>query len=249
MRRVLAAFAALLLVGGGVAWAARDRPAPRFPPLESPTVAGQPPAQPPPPATAPPATPPAAPPQPPPTEKVGPPERPPSRALGLPFHRGRLVNGVPFPPDGIDHFTWDPVLDQSPNRVWRRYGTDRTVHRILLTLAAFRRAHPESPPVGVGDLSRPRGGEFGRRFGGLGHASHQNGLDVDVYYPRRDRLLKAPFKAWEVDRALAQALVDEFVRAGATDVFVGPSLNLRGPKRVVQELVHHDDHLHARFRP
>ena len=240
MRRLLAALAVLAVAGCGigVGWAAQDRPVPRWPEPE--TIEA-----PPPPA---PQTVPVVP-QPPPTESVGPTEREPSRALGKPFDRGRLVNGVPFPPDGIDHFTWDPVLDQSPNRVWRRYGTDRTVHRVLLALAAFRQAYPDSPPVGVGDLSRPRGGEFGRRFGGLGHASHQNGLDVDVYYPRRDRVLLAPTRAAQVDRVLGQGLVDAFVRAGAIDVFVGPSLNLRGPRHVVQELVHHDDHLHARFRP
>src|SRR5687767_5018899 len=76
-------------------------------------------------------------PEPPPTESVGPPVRPPSRALGRPFSRGRLVHGVPFPPTGLDHFTWDPVLKQSPNRVWRRYATDRTVNRVLVALAAF----------------------------------------------------------------------------------------------------------------
>ena len=54
-----------------------------------------------------------------------------------------------------------------------------------------------------------------------------------------------------VERLLdeAQERADAFVRAGATHVFVGPSLRLRGPKRIVQPLVHHDDHLHARFRP
>ncbi|HEX8206436.1 MAG TPA: penicillin-insensitive murein endopeptidase [Solirubrobacteraceae bacterium] len=202
-----------------------------------------------PPAPAPAQTQPQPAPQPPPTESVGPPTRPRSRALGLPFRRGRLVDGVPFPPTGTDHFTWDPVLKQSPNRVWRRYGTDHTVQRVLAALALFHDAHPEAPPVGVGDLSRPHGGSFGRRFGGLGHASHQNGLDVDVYYPRVDRELEAPRRPADVDRALAQALVDEFVRAGATNVFVGPSLRLRGPKRIVSPLVHHDDHLHARFRP
>jgi murein endopeptidase len=234
VRRPLAILAALTLAGCGVeSGNASQEEAP--PPT-------QPPAQPAPPAQ-------AIPPQPPPTESVGPAPRPRSRALGLPFRRGRLVDGVPFPPTGVNHFTWDPVLKQSPNRVWRRYGTDRTVARVLAALAAFRSAHPESPPVGVGDLSRPRGGSFGRRFGGLGHASHQNGLDVDVYYPRVDELPEAPRRPADVDRALAQALVDAFVRAGATHVFVGPSLRLRGPKRVVAPLVHHDDHLHARFRP
>ena len=234
MRRLLPTLVALVLAGCGVdagSAAQEDVPPEPAPP-------------PPPPAQAAP-----LPPQPPPTESVGPPPRARSRALGLPFRRGRLLNGVPFPPTGADHFTWDPVLKQSPNRVWRRYGTDRTVARILAALERFRRARPDAPAVGVGDLSRPRGGPFGRRYGGLGHASHQNGLDVDVYYPRLDRLPEAPRRARDVDRVLAQALVDEFVRAGATHVFVGPSLRLRGPKSVVSPLVHHDDHLHARFRP
>ena len=162
---------------------------------------------------------------------------------------GRLRDGVPFPPVGTAFFTWDPVLDRSPNRVWRRYGTDRTVARVLRVLDAFRAANPGAPRVGVGDLSRPRGGVFDQRYGGLGHASHQNGLDVDVYYPRRDRLELAAFRPSQVDRALAQDLVDRFARAGAVYVFVGPRLGLRRIRRSVQPLVHHDDHLHVRFRP
>jgi hypothetical protein len=47
---------------------------------------------------------------------------------------------------------------------------------------------------------------------------------------------------------LAQALVDLFVKAGAQFVFVGPHVGLRGPKRVVQSLALHDDHMHVRIR-
>ena len=72
-------------------------------------------------------------------------------------------------------------------------------------------------------------GRSGRNFGGLGHASHQNGLDADVYYPRRDGAERSPISPGEVDRRRAQALVDRFVAAGAEQVFVGPSLDLRGP--------------------
>ena len=111
----------------------------------------------------------------------------------------------------------------------------------------FAAAHPDAPRVGVGDLSRPGGGDFGRRFGGLGHVSHQNGLDVDVYYPRRDRLERAPRRVAHVDRVLAQELVDRFVRAGALRVFVGPNVGLRGPRPTVQKLPRHDDHLHLRL--
>ena len=100
--------------------------------------------------------------------------------------------------------------------------------------------------MGIGDLSRPDGGDFGPQFGDIGHASHQNGLDVDVYYPRLDDAERAPLTVGDVDRALAQDLVDRFVAAGAVRVFVGPSLGHDGPPGVVVPLVNHDNHLHAR---
>jgi hypothetical protein len=170
-----------------------------------------------------------------------------SLALGEPW-AGRLANGVQLTREGADHFTWDPVLRHQPNRGWRRWGTVRLVRTVLTVLAEYRAAHPEAPRVGIGDLSRPHGGNFGRKFGGIGHASHQNGLDVDIYYPRRDHLEREPFRVAQIDRALAQELVDRFVRAGATKVFVGPRTGLRGPRRIVRRLAHHDNHLHVRLR-
>ena len=58
----------------------------------------------------------------------------------------------------------------------------------------------------------------------------------------------APVKPSQVDRELAQELVDRFVAAGAVKVFVGPHLNLKGPRKIVVPLIHHDDHLHVRIR-
>ena len=81
-----------------------------------------------------------------------------------------------------------------------------------------------------------------------GHVSHQNGLDVDVYYPRLDRWELPPRRVAQIDRRLAQDLVDRFVSAGARYVFVGPNTGLTGPRRVVQQLAHHDNHLHVRLR-
>jgi murein endopeptidase len=170
-----------------------------------------------------------------------------SFALGKPWD-GKLANGTQLTREGPDHFTWDPVLKRTPNRPWRRWGTSRLVDTVLGVVAEHRAAHPEAGRVGIGDLSRPRGGDFGPRFGGIGHASHQNGLDVDVYYPRRDRQELAPTRVSQIDLRLAQDLVDRFVRAGATKVFVGPRTPLRGPRRIVRPLVHHDDHVHVRLR-
>jgi hypothetical protein len=171
-----------------------------------------------------------------------------SRAVGLPY-AGRLVGGVRLPREGRHFFTWDPVLRRSPDRPWRRYGTARLVRALLAVIDAYAAAHPHAPRVGVGDLSRPHGGDFGPRFGAPGHVSHQNGLDADVYYPRRDRRERAPRSVGQIDHRLAQDLVDRFVRAGAQIIFVGPSTGLRGPPGIVQVLGHHDNHLHVRLPP
>jgi murein endopeptidase len=172
---------------------------------------------------------------------------PPSRAVGLPY-RGRLVNGRLLPLEGEGFATWDPILKRVGNRSWRRWGTDRLLRTLRAVLAEYARRHPDAQPVLVGDLSRPGGGDFGPRFGGIGHASHQNGLDADVYYPRLDGRLRRARRPAQVDRAAAQELVDLFLRADPEYVFVGPSLGLRGPRGVVEPLTHHDDHLHLRLR-
>jgi murein endopeptidase len=185
-----------------------------------------------------------APPDPDPT--VAPLGTPHSVAVGKPWD-GFLEHGVQLPEEGADFVTWDQVLHQSPNRGWRRWGTQELLAVLETVTREFRAAHPGVPRVLISDLSRPQGGEFGRRYGGLGHASHQNGLDVDVMYPRRDGLLRAPIRPSQVDRALAQDLVDRFLRAGAAKLFVGPHLHLRGPRDVVVALTHHDDHVHVRI--
>jgi murein endopeptidase len=171
-----------------------------------------------------------------------------SKALGQPFSRGRLKRGVQLPELGEDFFTWDPVRNRIPNRPWRRYGTDRLIRTILTVIHSYRTARDSAQRVGIMDLSRTHGGPFGRNFGGLGHASHQNGLDADILYPRKDGTERRATKPSQVDRGLAQDLVDRFVAAGAQKVFVGPHLHLKGPKDVVVPLVYHDDHLHVRIR-
>jgi predicted Zn finger-like uncharacterized protein len=169
-----------------------------------------------------------------------------SIAVGSPS-AGRLIRGVRLPAQGPAFFTWDPVLRRSPNRPWRRWGTDR-LGRVLLAVAReYRVAHPNAPRMAIGDLSRPHGGDFGTRFGPIGHASHQNGLDADVYYPRADRRERAPRYASQIDRRLSQDLVDRFLAKGAQVIFVGPNTGLTGPPGRVQALANHDNHLHVRL--
>jgi protein MpaA len=51
----------------------------------------------------------------------------------------------------------------------------------------------------------------------------------------------------QIDSPLAQDLLDRFLRAGATSIFVGPHTKLRGPRKIVMQLVHHDNHMHVRI--
>jgi murein endopeptidase len=172
-----------------------------------------------------------------------------SVAVGSPGS-GSLARGVKVPPAGRNYFTWDPVKHESPSPPWRRWGTDHLVRTVLGVVRDHARAHPRAPRVGIGDLSLPEGGYFGPEVGGgIGHATHQNGLDADVYYPIRPDDERAPLRVDEIRMRLAQDLVDRFVAAGAEVVYVGPNTPLTGPPGVVVPLANHDNHLHVRMPP
>jgi hypothetical protein len=162
-------------------------------------------------------------------------------SVGLQY-AGHLEDGTQLPLEGPDWVTWNPVTDSTPNRPNRLYGHERTIRAILNVLAAYRAVHPDAPRVVIGDISFRDGGRMDQ------HVSHQNGLDVDVYYPRLDRRLRAPTTTRQVDRNLAQHLLGGFVAAGAKVVFVGFSTGLDGPQDVVVRYPNHEDHMHVRFR-
>ena len=162
-------------------------------------------------------------------------------SVGLQY-AGRLVDGTQLPVEGPDWVTWNPKTDSSPNLAGRLYGHERTVRTVLAVLAAYRNAHPDAPRVVIGDLSFSHGGRMDQ------HVSHQNGLDVDVYYPRLDRQLRAPTASRHIDHRLAQELLDGFVASGAKVVFVGFSTGLRGDGGVVVPYPNHENHMHVRFR-
>ena len=116
------------------------------------------------------------------------------RRSAAPRAKGRLKNGVLLPELGEDFFTWDPIRNEIPNREWRRWGTDRLIRTVLKVLHEYRTEFDGAQRVGIMDLSRPKGGAFGKNYGGLGHASHQNGLDIDILYPRKDGTETRPTK-------------------------------------------------------
>jgi len=99
---------------------------------------------------------------------------------------GQLINGVLLPTEGVGYrhdFGADP------------YNSDNAGILTLINLLEdigrewFLR-HPEGPRIVYLDLSRPGGGQF-MDIGGQSpeqfHAAHQNGLDVNVRYMRKDK--------------------------------------------------------------
>ena len=132
-------------------------------------------------------------------------------SVGLPYG-GSLVDGTQLPVEGPNWVTWDPVTDSVPNAPHRLYGNERTIRTILRVTDAYRAAHPEAPRVVIGDISREGGGPMTDE-----HVSHQNGLDVDVYFPRRDATLRAPTATDQIDRRLAQDLARPLRRRRRAD--------------------------------
>ncbi len=163
-----------------------------------------------------------------------------SIAHGTP-NGGSLSGGVRLPVRGIGFYTYDPSVQRSPQSPERRWGTSLLVSQVMQLGEWWARTYPDQPPLGIGDLSREGGGFFGGP--GVGHASHQNGLDVDIRLPRRDGVEGAANPS-NYDRALTQAIVDRAAAQGAHLILVGPSLDLHGPVTVWPN---HDDHLHIRW--
>jgi penicillin-insensitive murein endopeptidase len=105
------------------------------------------------------------------TPRSGPP-----RPIGS-YAKGCITGAVPLPADGP---TWQ-VMRPSRNRAWG--------HPLLIaTIERFAASVPAAagwPGLMIGDLGQPRGGPMV-----TGHASHQIGLDADIWFtPMPERRL------------------------------------------------------------
>jgi hypothetical protein len=166
-----------------------------------------------------------------------------SHALGT-ANDGSLADGVRLPREGPGFYTYNPATQQPPGGSERTWGTDTLVRQILGLGAWWAKANPGAPRLGIGDLSLEHGGPFTGPV--VGHASHENGLDVDIRLVRRDGA-EGAVTASTYDQERTQKVVDFLVAHGASLVLKGPSLNLYGPPGVVVTWPNHDDHIHARF--
>jgi murein endopeptidase len=165
--------------------------------------------------------------------------RHPSRSIGTPGN-GRLVDGVRFPASGADHFPWNFREQRIGGSGRTRWGNCHVVRAVLRGLAAYHRRNPHAPRVAVGDMGRRHGGDID------GHSTHENGRQIDLYFPRRDRKLREPHTVAQVNLKLSSELVRAMLDAGAYRVLIGPDIHIPTPPRVMR-WPHHDDHLHAMF--
>ena len=82
----------------------------------------------------------------------------------------------------------------------QRTDDEKLILTLECVLTQYGMRHPELARIGVADIALTHGGPFyGKKYGGLGHGSHQNGLDADVLMPRKDLCECAPQSPSEVD--------------------------------------------------
>jgi penicillin-insensitive murein endopeptidase len=184
----------------------------------------------------------------------------PSQPIGF-YARGCLAGAAQLPPDGP---YWQ-AMRLSRNRQW---GLPTLVDYIE-KLARLAATQDGWPGLLVGDMSLPRGGPMPN-----GHASHQVGLDVDIWLtPMPHRKLSAGQREnmaaksivepgpHEVSDASWNDVYRRLIRRAALDprverIFVAPGIKKklcetaggdRGWLRKVRPYYGHDDHMHVRL--
>ena len=178
------------------------------------------------------------------------------------YARGCLAGGQALPIDG-DH--WQ-VMRLSRNRNWGHPELVRYIEKL-----ADDAARDGWPGLLVGDLSQPRGGPMVS-----GHASHQIGLDVDIWFDAmpdhvlsaeerekkgassllvRGKRLTLDTRKWTdahfalVKRAASYPEVGRiFVSAAIKQQLCEMAGTDRAWLRVVRPWYGHDDHLHVRLK-
>jgi penicillin-insensitive murein endopeptidase len=185
----------------------------------------------------------------------------PAQAIGF-YAKGCLAGGEALPINGD---TWQ-VMRLSRNRNWAHPEIVALLKRLSL------KAHQQAgwPGILVGDMSQPRGGPML-----TGHASHQVGLDADIWLTpmpkrqlsrnereemsavmmvRKDRLDIDPH-AWTpthlpVIRAAAQEPSVEriFVNAAIKKALCREAKGDRGWLAKVRPMYGHDYHFHVRIK-
>ncbi len=182
-----------------------------------------------------------------------------TRSIGF-YSRGCLAGGKPLPVNGP---AWQ-VMRLSRNRNWGH----PTLIKFIERFAEDAKQKDGWPGLLIGDLSMPRGGPMP-----FGHASHQIGLDVDIWYKTEpDRVLSGeerediPMQSFlldpgHVNPAMWKPDYEKLLRRAASypevaRIFVNPAIkkwlcdNTTGDRSFlhkIQPIPGHDDHFHVRL--
>jgi len=183
-----------------------------------------------------------------------------ARSIGF-YTRGCLAGGVALPINGK---TWQ-VMRLSRNRNW---GTPALVEFLQRYSARVARI-PGYKGIYVGDMSQPRGGPMNG-----GHASHQTGLDADIWLLPPQRLNLSAAEREKIGAPNYQASGGAYVntswsagnmamvKAAAEDpaverIFIFPGAKVqmckdaRGNRawlRKVRPWYGHNEHIHVRLK-
>ncbi len=190
---------------------------------------------------------------------VNAPSRMAARSIGF-YSRGCLAGARPLPVNGS---AWQ-AMRLSRNRIWGHPSLVRYIQRF----ARDAKAKDGWPGLLIGDMSMPRGGPMP-----FGHASHQVGLDVDIWYrPMPDRMFSAeerestPMETFLLDPAHvnpqmwtpdnARLLRRAVSYPEVARVFVNPAIKKwlcdnekedRAFLRKISPIMGHDEHFHVRL--
>ena len=182
-----------------------------------------------------------------------------ARSIGF-YAKGCLAGAKPLPVNGP---AWQ-AMRLSRNRIWGH----PTLVRYIERFAKDAKVKDGWPGLLVGDMSMPRGGPMP-----YGHASHQVGLDVDIWYkPMPDHVLTneeretAPMETFLIDPGHVNPNVwtTDFTKLlrravsypEVSRVFVNPAIkkwlcdNVKEDRaflRKIHPIMGHDDHFHVRL--
>lgn len=181
-------------------------------------------------------------------------------SIGKP-NRGRLVRGVELP-ERPDLYT-----RRKPDEA---YGSTHTVVQMLAAFTRFRHESGYKGEVGIGGMSRARGGRF------RPHKSHQSGRDVDIRLPllasaqgkKHPTSADVDWKAtWQLMRSFIETGEVEYIfldyklqkriykaarEAGVSkeqiDAWLQWPAKSRTNKGVIRHVEGHTSHMHVRIR-
>ena len=158
-------------------------------------------------------------------------------ALGT-ANAGRWRAACACPPRGPATTPTTRPLSSRPAAPTGRGAPRPPSARLLTSPAGGRRAHPNAPRLGIGDIAQERGGPFTGPV--VGHASHENGLGAGRAADPSRRLGGVDPSTY--DRALTQAARSPDRRRARPTSSSARTSTSTAPVMVWPD---HDDHIHA----